>query len=132
MSDASRANTITAAILAANNESEISDCLASVAWADQTLVVLDTRSADRTAALALERGARVLSHPFHDFASQRNYALEQADSEWVFFLDTDEQDGVARRAAHRLDACADHTGNRLQTLLDGALGRRHGIARAHT
>ncbi len=84
-------HSITAAILAANNEGEITDCLGSVAWADEVLVVLDTRSVDRTAALARDRGARVLPHLFHDFADQRNYALDQAGGEWVFFLDTDER-----------------------------------------
>ncbi|MEN6478890.1 MAG: glycosyltransferase family 2 protein [Anaerolineales bacterium] len=84
-------STITAAVLAANNEQDIAACLDSVAWADDLLVVLDTRSTDGTAALARERGARVLPHVFTDFASQRNYALEQAGGEWVFFLDTDER-----------------------------------------
>lgn len=84
-------STITAAILAANNEREIGACLDSVLWADEVLLVLDTRSVDRTADLARARGARVLPHPFHDFAAQRNYALEQASGDWVFFLDSDEE-----------------------------------------
>ncbi|MGI6376284.1 MAG: glycosyltransferase family 2 protein [Anaerolineae bacterium] len=99
---------ITAAILAANNEDDIGACLDSVAWADALLVVLDTRSTDRTGELARARGARVEPHPFHDFGAQRNYALEQADSEWVFFLDTDERCTPAlalelRQAAERAD-----------------------------
>lgn len=82
---------LTAAILARDNEDEIADCLASVAWADERIVVLDTRSSDRTAAVAQDLGARVVSHRFEDFARQREFGLSLATGEWLFYLDTDER-----------------------------------------
>lgn len=82
---------ITAAVLARDNEDDIGPCLESVAWADRRLVILDSRSADRTAALARAMGARVVSHPFRDFAEQRNVGLGQAEGDWLFYIDTDER-----------------------------------------
>ncbi|NLX37563.1 MAG: glycosyltransferase, partial [Chloroflexi bacterium] len=100
-------NAVTAAVLAANNEDDIDGCLASLAWADALLVVLDTRSVDRTAERARAHGARVVPHPFHDFGAQRNFALAQADTEWVFFLDTDERCTPALAAELREAAARD-------------------------
>ncbi len=82
--------TITAVILALNNEADIASCLNSIAWADERLVILDTRSNDRTREIAASLGARVEPHPFESFAAQRNYALELAQTDWIYFLDTDE------------------------------------------
>ncbi len=82
---------LTAAILARDNEDEIADCLQSLAWADERIVVLDTRSNDRTAAIAQALGARVVSHHFQDFARQREFGLSLATGQWLFYVDTDER-----------------------------------------
>jgi glycosyltransferase involved in cell wall biosynthesis len=82
---------ITVAVLARDNEDQISDCLESAAWADELLVVLDDRSSDATADIAQELGARVVERRFDDFAGQRNYALSLATTEWLLFVDTDER-----------------------------------------
>ena len=47
---------LSVAVLARDNEDEIVDCLNSLAWADERIVILDTRSADRTAELAERLG----------------------------------------------------------------------------
>jgi hypothetical protein len=78
-------------ILACNNEDEIADCLESVSWADERIVILDTRSNDRTAAIAEEMGARVVPHRFENFALQREYGLSLPDAEWLFYVDSDER-----------------------------------------
>ena len=75
------APTITAALLARDNEDDIASCLESVAWADERLVILDTRSTDRTAAIARTMGARVVPHPFRNFAEQRDVGLRHARGE---------------------------------------------------
>ena len=82
---------LTVAILARDNEAEIADCLDSVSWADERYVILDTRSRDQTEAIARKAGARVDWHDFANFASQRDFALENAQQEWLFFLDSDER-----------------------------------------
>jgi len=82
---------LTAAVLARDNEDEIADCLNSLAWADECIVILDDRSRDRTATIARELGARVVPHPFEDYARQREFGLSLAGSEWLFYVDTDER-----------------------------------------
>ena len=81
---------LSAIVLTRNEERHIEECLASLAWADEVLVV-DSGSTDRTAVLAEKSGARVVTHPFADFASQRNFAISQAKGDWVLFIDADER-----------------------------------------
>jgi len=82
---------LTVAILARDNEDQIADCLRSVAWAGERMVILDTRSSDRTAVIAQGLGARVVRHDFRDFARQREFGLSQAKGEWLFYVDSDER-----------------------------------------
>lgn len=82
---------ITAGIIASNAEKDIAECLESVSWADERLVILDTRSTDATGEIAERLGARVVPHTFEDFARQRNFGLHLAQGEWIFYIDTDER-----------------------------------------
>jgi glycosyltransferase involved in cell wall biosynthesis len=79
-------------ILTLNEAVNIGACLDSVSWCDD-VVILDSGSSDGTVALALERGARVVSRPFDDYASQRNFGLSTVDyrHDWVLMLDADER-----------------------------------------
>ena len=81
---------LAAIILTNNNSRHISDCIASVSWADHILV-FDSGSTDNTRDLALKAGAEVRINPFQDFAQQRNDALAAVDAEWVLFVDSDER-----------------------------------------
>jgi len=81
---------LSAIVLTRNEERHIEECLASLAWADEVLVV-DSGSTDQTVVLAEKSGARAVTHPFTDFASQRNFAMSQAKGDWVFFIDADER-----------------------------------------
>jgi len=81
---------LTAAVLARDNAAEIGPCLASVAWADELLVILDDRSTDETEQIARQLGARVVRNRFHDFAQQRNFGLGLVHTEWLFYIDSDE------------------------------------------
>jgi hypothetical protein len=83
--------TLAAVVLARDEEENLRDCLQSVAWADRLCVLLDPRTTDRTAEVAVELGATVQEHPFSDFASQRNAALKLFEADWVFFIDADER-----------------------------------------
>ncbi|MEO6462440.1 MAG: glycosyltransferase family 2 protein, partial [Candidatus Eisenbacteria bacterium] len=62
----------------------------SVAFADE-IVVVDSRSADRTVEIAQAAGARVLVRPFDDWSQQKNWALERCTHPWVLCLDADER-----------------------------------------
>ena len=88
--------TISAIILTYNEQVRLRDCLASATWCDE-VVVVDGYSTDDTVGVAREFTDKVFlsdrlgpSKP-GGFAEQRNFALEQASSEWVFFLDADER-----------------------------------------
>ena len=83
-------NELTVVILTLNEERHITECIGSVGWADQ-VVVLDTLSTDRTVELAQAAGAQVLQHPFEHYSQIRNVALEQVIAPWIFFVDADER-----------------------------------------
>lgn len=78
-------------ILTYNEEKNVTDCIKSVLFADE-IVIVDSGSTDKTLQLAEKLGARVSVHPMDQgFAGQRNFALTQTDAEWVLFLDADER-----------------------------------------
>lgn len=81
---------ISAVILTKNNQDCIQNCLKSLRWCDE-LIVIDDRSIDQTAAIAESNGARVIVRTLgDDFSGQRNAGLAVAKHEWVFFVDSDE------------------------------------------
>ena len=79
-------------ILTLNEEINIKGCIDSVAWSDD-VVVLDSVSSDRTAAIAQELGARVVQRKFDNWASHQNWAVENIEFKhpWVFYIDADER-----------------------------------------
>jgi glycosyltransferase involved in cell wall biosynthesis len=81
---------LSAVVITCNEEQHLPGCLASLHWADETLV-LDSFSTDRTVPIALEAGAQVQQHSFVNFAAQRDAALQLAHNEWVLFVDADER-----------------------------------------
>ena len=83
--------TVGVGILACDNEDQIAACLGSVSWADERIVILDTRSQDRTEEIARELGARVVQHAFRDFARQREFGLSLPVTDWLFYVDSDER-----------------------------------------
>ncbi|MCL7715425.1 glycosyltransferase family 2 protein [Stenotrophomonas mori] len=89
---------LSACIIAFNEAARIGDCLASLAFCDE-IVVVDSFSSDATVALAEAAGARVLQRPFDGFRSQKAYCVEQARHDWVLCLDADERVGPALREA---------------------------------
>lgn len=82
---------ISVVVLTKDEAANLPRCLASVAWADDVLV-LDSGSSDDTCGVARALGARVMTRPFDSFGSQRNHAMEQGAlrNEWVLHLDADE------------------------------------------
>lgn len=81
---------VSVCIIAKNEEKRLPDCLASVSWADE-VVVLDDASSDRTIEIAKECGAKVFSRKMDIEGRQRNYAYAQAQNAWVLSLDCDER-----------------------------------------
>jgi glycosyltransferase involved in cell wall biosynthesis len=81
---------VSATIITLNEEENIREALASVAWADEVIVV-DSGSTDRTCEIAEAAGARVIRNDWPGFARQKQFAAEQAQHEWIFSLDADER-----------------------------------------
>jgi glycosyltransferase involved in cell wall biosynthesis len=79
-------------ILITNNEaSNVLNCLASVSFADQ-IVVVDSGSTDNTVELARSVGAQVVqTADWPGFGAQKNRALDLATCDWVFSIDADER-----------------------------------------
>jgi glycosyltransferase involved in cell wall biosynthesis len=84
-------------VVTLNEEERIRECLESVAWADE-LIVVDAESHDKTAAIAGELTDHVIVRPWAGFAAQKNFGLAQAGGEWILSLDADERVSPALRA----------------------------------
>ena len=77
-------------IVARNEERNIVECLRSIAWAGE-IVVVDSASSDRTAELAGQFTPKVFVAPWTGFAPAKEFALRQTVNEWVLWLDADER-----------------------------------------
>ena len=82
---------ISVLILTYDEAINLPDCLSSVSFADD-VVVLDSGSADATVQLAESAGATVLQRPFDNYAAQRNFGLaHDFKHDWILMLDADER-----------------------------------------
>jgi glycosyltransferase involved in cell wall biosynthesis len=79
------------AVLITRNAANVLDpCLASLAFADD-IVIVDSGSTDRTAEIAREHGARLVQKEWLGFGRQKQFAVEQAKHDWVLCVDADER-----------------------------------------
>jgi glycosyltransferase involved in cell wall biosynthesis len=82
--------TLSVSIIVVNGEPLIRRCVASVAWADE-IVVVDSGSTDNTREICSELGAQVTqTADFPGYGQQKNRALDRATGDWVLALDHDE------------------------------------------
>ncbi len=78
------------AIITKNEEQNLEDCLKSVSWADE-IVLIDSGSTDRTVEIAKRFNAKTYDIPFVNFSAQKNAALERCTGDWIFLIDADER-----------------------------------------
>ena len=83
---------ISVLILAKNEEKFIAACIDSVKnFADEVIVIDDFRT-DKTVEICKNHGAKVIQRELAgDWGSQKNFAIEQAKFDWIFFIDADER-----------------------------------------
>ncbi|MDR3307074.1 MAG: glycosyltransferase family 2 protein [Endomicrobium sp.] len=81
---------VSAYVLTKNEEKHIRECIESVKWADE-IVVVDDFSTDSTVEIAKNMGCKVVRNKFEYFGKQRNFALTQCCNDWVVCLDSDER-----------------------------------------
>jgi glycosyltransferase involved in cell wall biosynthesis len=83
--------TISVVISAFNEQEKLARCLASVAWADE-IVLIDNSSTDKTASIAKKMGAMVYERPNNPMLNvNKNFGFTKATSDWILCLDADEE-----------------------------------------
>jgi glycosyltransferase involved in cell wall biosynthesis len=91
---------LSALIVARNEEARLPNCLASVAFADEVVVVLD-RSTDDSAAIAAVAGARIVEGAWELEGERRNAGLDACNGDWIIEVDADERVNEALARAIR-------------------------------
>jgi glycosyltransferase involved in cell wall biosynthesis len=81
---------ISAFVTTFNNELTLANCLESLQWADE-LIVLDSFSTDNTIQIAQSYNAKIFQHEFLGYGPQKQLALEKTTCEWALLLDADEE-----------------------------------------
>lgn len=81
---------ISATIITKNEERNIADCLSTLAWADE-IVVLDSGSTDRTMEIARTYTDKVFMKEWAGQGLQKNRAVALAQGPWIFSIDADER-----------------------------------------
>lgn len=82
--------TLSVIVITKNEERNIVDCLESVKWANE-LVVVDGGSDDNTLELAKGLAHKVFARPWEGYAGSKNFALQQCTGDWILWLDADER-----------------------------------------
>lgn len=83
-------NKISVIIITGNEEKNIRECLNSVKWGDE-IIVVDSDSKDETVDIAKEFTDKVVTHKWEGYAAQKTFALSLTKNEWVLSLDADER-----------------------------------------
>lgn len=84
-------------VITKNEAQHIGRCLASVAWADE-IIVLDSGSSDDTVAICKQFSNQVFSTDWPGFGPQKQRTLEKAKHDWVLSIDADEEVSAALKA----------------------------------
>ncbi|OGA17935.1 MAG: benzoate transporter [Betaproteobacteria bacterium RIFCSPLOWO2_02_FULL_66_14] len=84
------AQPLSVVVIAQEAAAQLTDCLASVAFADE-IVLVDSGSRDATRDIAQRLGARVIEKEWLGFGPQKQFAVDQARHDWVLCLDADER-----------------------------------------
>jgi glycosyltransferase involved in cell wall biosynthesis len=107
---------LSAILITRNAAAQLPDCLASLAFCDE-IVVVDSGSDDATPELARQLGARVVETSWRGFGPQKQFAVDQASHDWVLCIDADERVSdplrqtivgelaAPRRSAYRFARC---------------------------
>jgi glycosyltransferase involved in cell wall biosynthesis len=114
-------------VITRNEAADIGDALASVAWADE-IVVVDSQSTDDTVAIARRFTDRVIIRAWPGYIDQKNYAASIASHDWILSLDADERvtpalatelqalkAGAPREAGFRIPRVTWHLGRWIRT-----------------
>jgi len=82
---------ISVVIITLNEEDRIEEVLKSCLDVADEIVVVDSYSMDKTVDIAAKYGAKIFKNKFIDYGSQKNFALDKAENQWILNLDADER-----------------------------------------
>lgn len=89
---------LSAFIITLNEERRIRDCLESISFCDE-IVVVDSFSTDNTRTIAESFNAKVIKREWINFKDQKSFALMQCQHDWVLLIDADERVSPELRAS---------------------------------
>ena len=82
---------ISALVTTFNEEQNIGECIESILWADEVIVV-DSFSTDRTVEIVRKYPTvKLFERRYYGAASQKNWAMDQTTHPWIFIIDADER-----------------------------------------
>lgn len=81
---------LSVALIVNNEEQNIRDCLESVSWADE-IVVVDSHSTDRTIEICRSYTSRIFIRKWTGYAEQKQFAIDKCRNEYVLNIDADER-----------------------------------------
>ncbi len=103
---------ISVVIISLNEADRIANCISSVKDIADEVLLVDSNSDDNTVEIAKKMGARVIIQDFLGYVAQKNFALNNAQFEWVLSLDADEElseplrNNILELKKKEVDACA--------------------------
>ena len=80
---------VTVTVITLNASQHIRQCLESVRWADE-IVIVDSGSTDDTLTIARTFTDRIVHHDWAGYGPQKQFAVSQAQHDWILSLDADE------------------------------------------
>jgi len=106
---------ISGVVIAKNAEAIIEDCLSSLKFCDE-IIVVDNGSTDRTIEIARRNEAKIVSEKSDDFSGIRNTGLDKASADWVLYVDSDERvtDDLAKEILAKLKSPGEYAAFRLK------------------
>lgn len=80
---------ISAIIITKDEEHSIRECLQSISWVDE-IIVVDSESKDQTLKICKEFRAKIFTKSWQGFGPQKNEAIKHAKYKWILSIDADE------------------------------------------
>ena len=82
---------VSTCIMTFNEENNIKECIESVKEFSDEILIVDSLSTDKTVNIAKNLGAKVIFQEFLGYAKQRQFAINNAENDWIFCIDADER-----------------------------------------
>ena len=115
-------SSLSVTVITRNEASQIRDCLATVKWADE-IVIVDSGSVDGTVEIGREFTEKVFVGKWEGFARAKNHAVSMASGPWILSIDADER--VSPQLASAIRDAVAREDRRLSHLHERALRQRH-------